>query len=119
MTRRRVTRPGAALVTAMVILAVIVVMMSVVTRHVLNGRRAVERRRVNLQAEWLVRSGLVVGRVGALAEPSYQGGEYPLGPGMLVTVRRAGERLAVTARLPAHGSPGDIVLSREGPLHPR
>lgn len=72
---------------ALVVLTLLAVMMTLITRQGLTALRLVERRQQQLQAEWLARSGIELAAARLLAAPdSYEGESVQPIPGSKVTI---------------------------------
>jgi hypothetical protein len=97
-------RNGVAIVWAIVAMAVVTILTSLITSQVLAGRRLADRRQNQLQALWLARSGLELATARILNQPSGYTGETvaPI-PGSQV-------RITVT---PAAGEPATFVVTSE------
>jgi hypothetical protein len=80
-------RRGAALVVAVVALAVVAVLAAGITWNLAAGRRLLDQRQRQLQAEWLARAGVELAADRLLIEPSgYRGETVELLPGSQVRV---------------------------------
>lgn len=73
MSRAAHCRRGLAAIWALVILAVITVLMTLITWQGLAGLRQAERREHQLQADWLARSGLEAAAARLLAADDFKG----------------------------------------------
>src|SRR6266496_2220235 len=93
--RPSTSRRGAALMVAVVALAVVSVVSASVVWNCLAGRRLLDQRQHQLQAEWLARSGLELAAARLLADPAgYKGESVELIPGALVRIEVRTEQAA-------------------------
>ena len=110
MTTR--TRRGSALLIVVAALAIVSALLAAITWECVAGRRLVERRQVQLQADALARAGVELAAQRLLRDPaSYQGESVELLPGghVRIEVRADPKRTDVfqvtsEARYPGDGS---------------
>lgn len=96
---------------AVVALSVVAVVAAAVTWQCLAGRRLLDRRQNQLQAEWLARSGVELAAGRLLADPAgYRGESVELIPGAEVRIEVRAEpgkadvfRVTSAARVPRDG----------------
>jgi hypothetical protein len=96
---------------AVVALAVVATVTAAVTWQVLAGRRLVERRQHQLQADWLARAGVELAADRLLRDPAgYRGESVELAPGAVVRVEVRPDpadagvfRVTAEARFPPEG----------------
>jgi hypothetical protein len=69
-TRAYTRRAGVALVMALVAMAALAVILSVVTRQIVAQRQVLDQRHRQLQAEWLARAGVELAAARLLNDPS-------------------------------------------------
>jgi type II secretory pathway component PulK len=69
MTKNIRSRQGFALVVALVVMAVLSVLLSVVTVQVVSQRKLLVQRQRQLQAEWLARAGVEIAAARLLEKP--------------------------------------------------
>jgi hypothetical protein len=86
MSRTAHFRQGLAAIWALVILAVITVLMTLITWQGLAGLRQAERREHQLQADWLARSGLELAAARLLAADDFKGETFEPVPRSRVTI---------------------------------
>ena len=79
-------RRGLAAIWALVVLAVITVLMTLITWQSLAGLRQADRRDHQLQAEWLARSGLELAAARLLAAADFKGETLEPVPRSRVTI---------------------------------
>ena len=79
-------RRGLAAVWALVVLAVITILMTLITWQSLAGLRQADRRDHQLQAEWLARSGLELATARLLADDDFKGETLEPVPRSRVTI---------------------------------
>jgi type II secretory pathway pseudopilin PulG len=101
-------RNGVAIVWAIVAMAVVTILTSLITSQVLAGRRLADRRQNQLQALWLARSGLELATARMLNQPSGYVGET------VAPIPGSQLRIKVT---PAVGEPSIFIVVSEA-LYP-
>jgi hypothetical protein len=69
-SRTSACRQGVALVMALVVMAILAVILTVVTRQIVSQRHTVHQRHRQLQAEWLARAGVELAAARLLDNPA-------------------------------------------------
>jgi hypothetical protein len=113
---RTASRRGSALLIAVVALALVAVVAAAVTWQCLAGRRLLDRRGNQLQAEWLARAGVELAADRLLADPAgYKGESVEPVPGARVRIEvradpGAADVFRVTSEARFPGDDRDTVL---------
>lgn len=106
-------RSGIAAIWVLVVVAALTAVVAIITSEFMAGRRELERRQHQLQAQWLARSGVERAAARLLSDPTGYGGEsVALIPGARVRIEVSEGptlyRVTSEARYPAEG-PGMVV----------
>lgn len=116
----RPARPGSALLVAVVSLAVVAALAAAVAWQCMAGRRLLDRRQSELQAEWLARAGVELAADRLLADPAgYTGESVELLPGTRVRIEvrtdpAANDVFRVTSEARTAGGGTETVLRSAG-----
>ena len=93
-------RRGGALIIALVAMAIIVLVLSMLTAHVVTQRNLVRHRHRQVQAEWLARAGLETAAARLLSQPeAFSDDKLEIAPDskLRVAVEKTGDSFVITA----------------------
>lgn len=108
-------RKGMALITALVVMAVLAIILSVVTMQVVSQRRTIQQRTRQMQADWLARAGVELAVARLLESPvAFMDDKQQLQPDakLRITVEKSGADLFTVTAAATVGAKDEPLVAR-------